>query len=48
VHDELDAYLASGVEDISNALKWWHENRATYPHLSHMTLDYLAIPGMSS
>ena len=46
--DELDAYLASDIEDISDALKWWHEHRATYLRLSHMALDYLTIPGTSS
>ena len=46
--DELDAYLASGIEDVADPLKWWDEHRSTYPHLSRMALDYLTIPGMFS
>ncbi|KIM63540.1 hypothetical protein SCLCIDRAFT_117150, partial [Scleroderma citrinum Foug A] len=44
--DELDTYLATGMEDVTpgDGLKWWHERRATYPRLSHMALDYLTIP----
>lgn len=42
--DELDTYLASDVEDVEDALKWWYEHRSNYPHLTHMALDYLTIP----
>ena len=45
--DELDTYLAIEIEDVGNALKWWYDNRLTYPCLSRMALDYLTIPGMS-
>ncbi|KIK20944.1 hypothetical protein PISMIDRAFT_46313, partial [Pisolithus microcarpus 441] len=33
--DELDAYLATGVEDIDvgDAIQWWDDHRSTYPHL---------------
>jgi len=27
---------------------WWFKNRAVYPRLSRMALDYLSIPGMCS
>ena len=43
--DELDTYLASDVEDVEDAIKWWHEHRSTYPRLSCMALNYLTIPG---
>ena len=46
-HDELDAYLAADVQDISDALKWWHDQHSNYPRLSCMAVDYLSIPGMS-
>jgi hypothetical protein len=45
-NNELDAYLNAPVEDIDDALKWWQQQCATYPHLLHMVLDYLTIPGM--
>jgi hAT family C-terminal dimerisation region len=36
------------MEDVApgDGLKWWHEQRATYPCLPRMALDYLNIPGM--
>lgn len=45
--DELDAYLATSVEDIApgDTLKWWQDHSSLYPHLSCMALDYLTIPG---
>jgi len=44
---ELDRYLSSDVEHVTEPLQWWYERRETYPHLSKMALDYLSIPGMS-
>lgn len=43
---EIDRYLGSDPEPTSNALMWWTERRQTYPQLSRMAIDYLAIPGM--
>ena len=43
--NELDRYLATGTEQVDNALHWWTERRTLYPHLSRMALDYLSIPG---
>jgi len=43
--DELDRYLASDVENVTDALMWWYERRAAFPHLSLMAWDYLSIPG---
>ena len=47
-YDELDAYLAGDIEDVTDALEWWIENRARLPRLSRMAIDYLSIPGKSS
>ena len=46
IHNELDTYLTLNVEDISDALKWWHEHHSTYLCLLWMALNYLTIPGM--
>ena len=43
--NELDRYLNADVEHVIDALAWWHERHASYPHLSRMALDYLTIPG---
>jgi hAT family C-terminal dimerisation region len=43
--DELQHYLATDVEDVKDGLMWWHERHATFPRLSRMARDYLAIPG---
>jgi hypothetical protein len=45
ISHELDKYLSTDVEQVSDVLAWWHEHRAMYPHLSRMALDYLTIPG---
>ncbi len=46
LHSELDSYLDSDAEAISNVLLWWNGQLTTYPHLAQMALDYLSIPGM--
>ncbi|OJA12661.1 hypothetical protein AZE42_13159 [Rhizopogon vesiculosus] len=46
--NELDRYLSADVENITaNAIAWWHERHASYPHLSRMAMDYLTIPATS-
>jgi hAT family C-terminal dimerisation region len=42
---ELDRYLSTDVEVVSDVLAWWYERRAMFPCLSRMALDYLSIPG---
>jgi hypothetical protein len=43
---ELDQYLKSArVKDVKDPLKWWFENRGSYPRLSRMARDFLMIPG---
>jgi hypothetical protein len=43
--DELNCYLAMEVEEVKDALMWWHERCATFPCLSHMAQNYLSILG---
>jgi hAT family C-terminal dimerisation region len=45
LHDELDRYLSTDPEHVKDVLMWWTERKLMYPHLSHMVLDYLSIPG---
>ena len=42
--DELDRYLGSDPEYVVDAVRWWYDRRADYPHLSRMARDYLIIP----
>ena len=42
---EIDVYLSLTVENVKNPLKWWVDNRQTYPNLSRMACDYLSISG---
>ena len=43
---ELDHYLNTDIEHVTDVLVWWYEWHATFPRLSRMALDYLSIPGM--
>jgi hypothetical protein len=43
--NELNDYLRSPVENVTDPLKWWFDKRCTYPNLSGMARDYLSIPG---
>jgi hypothetical protein len=43
--DELKRFLATAVEDVKDALKWWFDRQASFPRLSRMARDYLSIPG---
>ena len=43
---ELDHYLKSArVKDVKDPLQWWIMNRASYPRLSRMAIDFPVIPG---
>jgi hypothetical protein len=46
LRDEIDRYLSTDTEKVTDVLIWWFERRAMYPCLSRMALDYLSIPGM--
>jgi hypothetical protein len=45
LRDKLDRYLSTDPEHVVDVLMWWTERKLMYLHLSHMTLDYLSIPG---
>ena len=47
IGDEVDRYLATDKEEVTNPLLWWWERHSMYPCLSRMALDYLSIPGSS-
>jgi len=47
LRDELNRYLSTDQEHVTDAIVWWHERKTTYPRLHCMALDYLTIPGMS-
>jgi hypothetical protein len=42
---ELERYLSTDPEQVTNVLMWWTERKTMYPNLSRMALDYLSIPG---
>lgn len=43
---ELDRYLSTDPEHVTDVLAWWYARRAIYPRLHQMALDYLTIPGV--
>jgi hAT family C-terminal dimerisation region len=45
LRDELDRYLSTDPEHVTDAIAWWYEKRTVYPRLHRMALDYLTIPG---
>jgi hypothetical protein len=48
-YSELEDYLSSSVARFNELpLKWWKQNEKSYPNLSKMAKDYLAIPGTSA
>jgi hypothetical protein len=48
LRDELDRYLSTDPEQVTDVCQWWYERRGAYPHLHRMALDYLTIPGTYS
>ncbi|KAJ3577745.1 hypothetical protein NPX13_g2821 [Xylaria arbuscula] len=48
---ELDRYLQlnpTQLQNVSNPLAWWVSQRTTFPTVSQLALDILAIPAMSA
>ena len=43
--DELDCYLSTDLEHVTDPIAWWYKKRSVYPRLYRMALDYLTIPG---
>jgi hypothetical protein len=50
IHDEYIQYCQAPIVKVKDARIWWLEStqRETYPNLSIMALDLLAIPSMSA
>ncbi|KZL66453.1 transposase-like protein [Colletotrichum incanum] len=46
--DELELYLRQRPETGLDPIRWWIEHRETYPILSKLALDILAIPAMAA
>ena len=45
LRDDLDRFLSTDPEEVTDVLLWWYEHKHIYPHLYRMALDYLSIPG---
>ena len=45
LRSELERYLSTDPEHVTDVLAWWYKRKAIYPHLHQMALDYLTIPG---
>ena len=45
LRDELDTYLSTDPEHVTDSIAWWYEKRYVYPRLHRMALDYLTVPG---
>ena len=48
VTDELDEYMRQPIENVKDPLQWWTNNKAQYPNLHRMALDYFSVPGEPS
>jgi hypothetical protein len=48
LRDELECYLSTDPEHITDVIEWWYERRFVYPRLSRMALNYLMIPSKYS
>jgi hypothetical protein len=48
VKSESERYLTTDIEEVSDVLAWWRAHQATYPVLSQMAFDILAVPAMSA
>jgi len=46
LRDELERYLSTDPEHVTDVCAWWYEQRLVYPRLHRMALDYLTIPGV--
>src|SRR5271155_1774786 len=39
LHDELECYLTTDPEQVSNVCAWWYEQREAYPRLHRIVKD---------
>lgn len=46
LRDELECYLSTDPEHVTDVIEWWYKKRSVYPRLHRMALNYLTIPGM--
>ncbi|KAF6782353.1 transposase-like protein [Colletotrichum sojae] len=46
--DELDLYLRQPPEETSEPLRWWLDHSDTFPTLSRLAIDILAVPTMAA
>jgi len=44
LQNELERFLATDPEEVTDVLLWWFEQKHIYPRLYRMALDYLSIP----
>ena len=45
---ELERYYALGAQDTDDPCQWWLDHTGTFPRLSRLALDILAIPSMAA
>ena len=45
LRSELERYLSTDPEHVTDVLAWWYKRKAIYPRLHRIALDYLTIPG---
>lgn len=48
VEDEIDVYLKQGRMRCRNPIEYYRDRKATFPVISRMARDYLAMPAMSA
>jgi hypothetical protein len=46
LRSELDRFLSTDPEQVTDVCQWWYDRRGLYPRLYRMALDYLTIPGV--
>ncbi|KAF6820625.1 transposase-like protein [Colletotrichum plurivorum] len=46
--DELDLYLRRPPEETSEPVRWWLNHSDTFPTLSRLAIDVLAVPAMAA
>jgi hypothetical protein len=46
--DELERYYRLDPQDVEDPIQWWLGQVKTFPRLSRLALDILAIPAMAS
>jgi hypothetical protein len=47
IQDEYDRYIETKIDLVEDPITWWRNHEGTYPDLSKMAFDHMAIPAMS-